>query len=39
LEGGSSKPAGGILFAATLFTIGQLPFAIFNLSFSMENEK
>ena len=39
LEGDSSKAAGDVLFAAILFAIGQLPYTIFHLTFSMENEK
>jgi hypothetical protein len=32
------QACGGYLFAAILFTIGHLPFSIFHLSFSAENE-
>jgi hypothetical protein len=33
------QAAGDVLWAVILFDIGQFPFAIFHLSFSMENEK
>jgi hypothetical protein len=38
-EGVSSKAARDVFSSTILFAIGQLPFAIFHLRFSMENEK